>query len=201
MQILLKDNAIDIFADRNDKLSQPQINQIKYFGFSKTLNQNHFQYLGDDVVSTALELINFFDRKSIPYKLSNNLREIKDKTSKEQNDFSKIKMEATDFKNGIFDKDKFNEFCSFVNTQINRKLKPHQIKAAYHHYILKNAANFSVPGSGKTTTVITVYEKLKQERKVNTLFVVGPPSSFTAWKTEFGQTLNKAVKALILSGR
>ncbi|MCL2861747.1 MAG: DEAD/DEAH box helicase [Firmicutes bacterium] len=201
MQILLKNNIIKIVVEEHDKLTQPQINQIKYFGFSKGLDKDFYSVSGDDGISITMRLISYFDRKNIPYTLSKNLSEIKKKVSENQDSFSKIKKEAADFKEGIFDESKFNDFCSFINNHIKRKLKDHQIKAAYHHYLLKNAANFSVPGSGKTTTIITVYEKLKSEGVVDTLFVVGPPSSFKAWKTEFKETLGKVAKVSTLSGR
>jgi SNF2 family DNA or RNA helicase len=79
-------------------------------------------------------------------------------------------------------------------------LKEHQIKAALHLSYIKNGANFSVPGSGKTAVVLTVFEKLRLEGKVNTLFVVGPPSSFGPWKNEFKQTLGREPNHYIFAG-
>jgi len=81
-----------------------------------------------------------------------------------------------------------------------RKLKSHQIKAAFHLYSLKNGANFSVPGSGKTSVVLSVYEKLKREGEVNMLFVVGPPASFQPWQHEFESTLGRRPSTKILAG-
>ncbi|MBK8195141.1 MAG: DEAD/DEAH box helicase family protein [Lewinellaceae bacterium] len=65
---------------------------------------------------------------------------------------------------------------------------------------MKNGANFSVPGSGKTTTILSVYEKLRLEGKCNLLFIVGPPSCFQPWKNEFYETLGRKPTSLILSG-
>ncbi len=93
----------------------------------------------------------------------------------------------------------FVEFKKFTDT-LPRKLKPHQLKSAYHFYALKNGANFSVPGSGKTSTVLSVYEKLRTEGKCNLLFIVGPPSCFQPWKNEFKETLGRTPDSLILSG-
>jgi len=199
MLISLNDNVIDVYFENNE-LSQPQKNQIKYYGFDYIYGKNIFKFSGENSISKSLKLITYFDRQTINYSLSENLQEIVKKESQKKLDFSVIKKEAANFKSGFFDNQKFNNFCLFINKHIKRKLKAHQIKAAYHHYILKNAANFSVPGSGKTSTIITVYEKLKQERVVNILFVVGPPSSFTAWKTEFEQTLGKIANVCIFSG-
>ena len=94
----------------------------------------------------------------------------------------------------------FFSFCDFVAANTSRALKSHQLKAAYHLYLLGNGANFSVPGSGKTSVVLTVYEKLRLEGKVNTLFVIGPSSCFGPWKNEFKETLGRRLHYVILSG-
>ena len=66
-------------------------------------------------------------------------------------------------------------------------MKEHQVKAALHLCYIKNGANFSVPGSGKTTVVLTVYEKLRLEGKVNCLLLlvhrlVLGPGEVNLWK-------------------
>jgi len=198
MQITLNGNTLNVFYTY-DELSQVQKNQIRYYGFIHVPNQNRFQQSDDGIISMALKIIAYCDRQAIHYSLSDNLIELRENQLKMENAFMEVKLEAANYKNGIFNKKNFDSFCCFVNMNIKRKLKEHQIKAAYHHWVLKNAANFSVPGSGKTTTLITVYEKLKQEKTVNTLFVVGPLSSFTAWKNEYFQTLGKNAKICILS--
>ena len=43
-----------------------------------------------------------------------------------------------------------------------------------HMYYIKNGANFSVPGSGKTTVVLYMLEKIKLEDNVNTLILISP---------------------------
>ena len=105
-----------------------------------------------------------------------------------------------EFKEGVFKKDGFEKFSSFISKNISRKLKDHQLKAAFHLYLMGNGANFSVPGSGKTTVVLSVFEKLRLERKVNMLFVVGPPSCFGPWRKEFYSTFGREPYYKILAG-
>ena len=62
-----------------------------------------------------------------------------------------------------------------------RKLKSYQIKGVEYFLQIKHGANFSVPGSGKTTMVYAYFDKLKEEGIVNKIFVVGPFSSFSPW--------------------
>ncbi len=65
-----------------------------------------------------------------------------------------------------------------------RQLKPYQILPVYHLYALKNAANFSVPGSGKTTLALAVYALLRGEKFAKKLLVIGPYSCFMPWEDE-----------------
>jgi len=86
----------------------------------------------------------------------------------------------------------------FVSKSIalQRELKPYQEKGLTHFLQVKHGANFSVPGSGKTTMVYAYFDKLKQEGIVDKIFVVGPFSSFSPWEEEsekcFGRKLNSA---------
>lgn len=93
-----------------------------------------------------------------------------------------------------------------------RVLKPYQLLAAYHLAYSQNACNFSVPGSGKTSTVLAAYAYLSlmqdSQKHVDKLAIVGPLSSFLSWKSDFrdcfgyypsvleinGNTSNKAIE-------
>jgi SNF2 family DNA or RNA helicase len=77
-----------------------------------------------------------------------------------------------------------------------RELKPYQVKGVEHFLKIRHGANFSVPGSGKTTMVYAYFDELKRQGVVEKIFVVGPFSSFSPWEEEsekcFGQKLNSA---------
>jgi len=109
-------------------------------------------------------------------------------------------LKGGDFKKGSYDEFEFRKFNQFLDKALKRKLREHQKKSAYHLYLIKNGANFSVPGSGKTAVVLAVYEKLRAEGFVNTLFVIGPPSCFGPWKYEFEQTLGREPDYRVLAG-
>ena len=82
------------------------------------------------------------------------------------------------------------------STSFQRELKPYQIKGVEHFLKIKHGANFSVPGSGKTTMVYAYYDELKRHGIVDKIFVVGPFSSFSPWEEEsekcFGHKINSA---------
>lgn len=49
---------------------------------------------------------------------------------------------------------------------------------------LKHGANFSVPGAGKTRVSLALFDVLRARSEVEKLLVVGPKSSFEAWREE-----------------
>jgi SNF2 family DNA or RNA helicase len=81
-----------------------------------------------------------------------------------------------------------------------RKLKPFQIPAVAHMASVIHSANFSVPGSGKTTITLAAFAKLKQERGLKTLVVVGPRSSFAPWESEFEACIGKPGNVVRITG-
>jgi len=65
-----------------------------------------------------------------------------------------------------------------------RVLKPYQIMPVMHINGLTSVANFSVPGSGKTTIVLAGYSLLKKQDIVRKILVIGPYSSLMPWEEE-----------------
>lgn len=81
----------------------------------------------------------------------------------------------------------FDNFKTIVSQEITRPLKPEQEKASFFMTIMKRAANFSVPGAGKTAMMYGTFAYLSSPRvnEVDKLLVVSPLNAFAAWRTEF----------------
>ena len=108
----------------------------------------------------------------------------------EAENFAVFSKKAEDIRNNNISSDEFLSFCDVLaDTEFKRSLKPYQLLAAYHVAFSQNACNFSVPGSGKTSTVLAAYEYLRKcdnvDKKVEKIVVIGPLSSFIAWKLEY----------------
>jgi SNF2 family DNA or RNA helicase len=65
-----------------------------------------------------------------------------------------------------------------------RALRPHQLEGAAHALTAINAANFSVPGSGKTVTTLAAAIAHIQSDTVDVVVVVGPLACFDPWEQE-----------------
>lgn len=79
----------------------------------------------------------------------------------------------------------FAEFERILVQNMSRSLRPKQLRDAFFMLAMQKAGNFSVPGSGKTTSVLAVYCYLKHKDLVEKILVVGPKNCFKSWKDEF----------------
>lgn len=103
---------------------------------------------------------------------------------------SELIQEVIDDKKSIKEKrtsyriDKEFLIKTLTSSNFNRKLKIEQIRDALKLLDLKHGANFSVPGAGKTTTILAVHTVLKSMGIVSKLFVISPINAFISWEDE-----------------
>ena len=83
---------------------------------------------------------------------------------------------------------------------IKRRLLPHQWQPVAHLLAVPFAANFSVPGAGKTQIVLSAFQELKNRGVIDCLVVIGPASSFLAWTEESRAVLENPGKIVRLAG-
>lgn len=98
------------------------------------------------------------------------------------------KGELVDFPNDK--KDFYKEFTEIVQAEVSRPLYEIHLRSAYFMYEMARAANFSVPGAGKTAMLLGVFAYLNRENapfneKIDRLLVVSPLNAFDSWKREF----------------
>ncbi len=81
----------------------------------------------------------------------------------------------------------FENFEHIVSSEVTRPLKPEQEKASFYLSMMKRAANFSVPGAGKTAMMYGTYAFLSSEaeQEVDRILIVCPLNAFAAWQTEY----------------
>ncbi|HET8814513.1 MAG TPA: DEAD/DEAH box helicase [Solirubrobacterales bacterium] len=68
--------------------------------------------------------------------------------------------------------------------RFRRKLTRRQLENLGRLIALRHGANFSVPGAGKTSTLLALYEALRARGAVDRLLVVAPKNAFVAWEDE-----------------
>lgn len=77
------------------------------------------------------------------------------------------------------------EFAEVVNAAMVRPLKDRQMRDAFFLATMGRAGNFSVPGSGKTATVLGAFAFLAARNMVGRIMVVCPKNAFDSWATEW----------------
>lgn len=144
--------------------------------------------------------------KNIPLVFSENFkRKIINKLNDDKNFevFSKKALEIWDNKYDLVD------FKSFINAVTKsfplRKLYRLQVLSGYHLAFSQNACNFSVPGAGKTSIVYSAFAFLNNlsfdnPKFVNKILIIGPPSSFEPWETEFFECFGRKPKSFRFNG-
>jgi hypothetical protein len=81
-----------------------------------------------------------------------------------------------------------------------RKLLHYQARAVARHLANKNSADFSVPGSGKTTVALAYWALAQREEPRLGLLVVGPLSSFRPWEEEFLACFGRSPRSIRIRG-
>jgi SNF2 family DNA or RNA helicase len=80
--------------------------------------------------------------------------------------------------------DEIDRALRVFNWSSGRQLRPHQKDAAAHALTAINAANFSVPGAGKTAATLAVALTHLHARTIDLVVVVGPLACFAPWENE-----------------
>lgn len=81
-----------------------------------------------------------------------------------------------------------------------RDLKDYQKMPVEHMIRVGNAANFSVPGSGKTTMAYAALSRSLEDKTIQKILVIGPTASFVPWQEEYQECFGKAPRKLVVRG-
>lgn len=83
-----------------------------------------------------------------------------------------------------------NQLVEVPNLLKERKLTARQQENILYLLDMKNGANFSVPGAGKTLTALCVWQILKTRGLQGKLLVICPRSAFEAWQVETSESFD-----------
>lgn len=92
-----------------------------------------------------------------------------------------VEIKALDPKYETF----FSQYKSVVNEAFERHLRPQQMRDSFFMCAMSKSGNFSVPGSGKTASVLGVYAYLEAKGQASRIVVVCPKNAFESWRNEF----------------
>lgn len=85
----------------------------------------------------------------------------------------------------------YQEFKKIVEQSMERRLREKQAQDAFFMCAMTKSGNFSVPGSGKTSSALAVFSYLNYKGLVDRIVMIGPKSAFGSWIDEFDACFGK----------
>lgn len=138
-----------------------------------------------DIKKLIPKIENYCDRKGLDFRISDKLRIFLKSKDFQIEKRAKLGLDIKNKEESVLSG--FKIFEKIVNRELTRRLRPQQMWGSFHICMMNNAANFSVPGTGKTSIVYGAFSFLSSSDKseVDKIVVIGPKNSFLAWKDEF----------------
>ena len=81
--------------------------------------------------------------------------------------------------------ERYEKYKAVVDSRMVRPLRERQMWDSFFMCAMQKSANFSVPGSGKTASVLGVYAYLAAKGAVKRILVICPKNAFGSWMDEF----------------
>jgi len=144
------------------------------------LDEAHGCYLFSDqaeVHEVLRETVEYLSEEGIEFEVNEAVAGLLQRLQNEQEDYEEALQAGLEVQ--------CSEQMLDAHPHLVRQLKPYQLRSVQHLLTVQHGANFSVPGSGKTTVIYATLEILCRERAVEKLLVIGPRSCFLPWEEEF----------------
>ena len=199
IELALREVSLSITAEEGDFKPRHE-SQLAYWGLEHDPDARAFVASGSELPSLVTKIVAYLERERLRFRIAPPLQQMVRDQQQARMELDSANASCSQLRDGIIDQQLVKEFAAFLDTSIARPLKEHQFKAALHMLLAGNGANFSVMGSGKTSVVLVVFQKLRQLGVVDSLFVVGPPACFAPWRYEYRAVLGQDPSCQILAG-
>jgi SNF2 family DNA or RNA helicase len=178
-------------VDSDTKLYLASILHMNYDG-----RYQYFYANQGDIIQQAImirKIQGYFDRIGFPCQLDTEAKKIMEKLINSENELRDSATNGTEIK---LNPQNAPTIPGFIRT-----LKPYQITPVNHAFAGYYVANFSVPGSGKTTVAYATYALLKASSTVQKIMVIGPRSSFMPWEEEYESCFGNKPRSFRIVGK
>ena len=197
--IMILDGRV-IISDKAGEIAGRHRLQLNHWGFKFVPELKSFEASPQDMNATLEKVLTYFSRYELSCSLAPEVTERREERVRVKGELGVALQRGAAVKDGDVTTHRPDDFIQFLTTNVQRKLKEHQLKAVLHLLAVGNGANFSVPGSGKTTVVLAAFLWLRHLNLVDALFVVGPPSCFGPWRDEYKAVAGREASVALLAG-
>jgi SNF2 family DNA or RNA helicase len=199
IRITQQNDWIIIQADTGEFAPRHE-SQLAFWGFTYDKAKNRFLCPLPEKGDLITKLISYFRQAGLSFTLDVKIKALLATRENATKSLRDAIDRGRNLKEGILDSEDIRDFLLFLEKDVARALKQHQLKAALHLLYTENGANFSVPGSGKTAVVLAVFQWMRILGKIDSLFIVGPPACFGPWRSEYQAVLGVEPSCTILAG-
>lgn len=183
--LIVEDSSQTIFDWENSAF----FNVYLDFNEDKKNNSYYFSYTDKIQLSSIVrDIVNHFTEEGMEYNVDSEVGVIIKSLQESESEFIEAKSNTE------------KNITLSPSDSFKRQLKPYQEESLKHFLRVKHGANFSVPGSGKTTMVYSYFDRLRQEGIVEKILVIGPFSSFMPWEEESKECFGRKLKTARLVG-
>ncbi len=155
--------------------------------------------LGEEIAAITENLIDHFKRYDITIGLDNKCKDILSKKRESDEAFLDLMKRGFRAKKDV-SVDNRNQVVNLLSHGFKRTLKDFQLDAVYHLLVVNNGANYSVPGSGKTSIALAYYHILLKQAKIDGLLIIGPASCFEPWEHEYHECFGNKPNSVRIAG-
>lgn len=183
------DNLVLVSSSMISNLKRNRVYKLKlkrYVSRDKTEENKLFfrKEIGYIKYKKIIEIIEKYSSKNnIDFHVSKEVEEYIQKREIYINERSRVGLGIKSQTEEILEK--YNSYRAVIDSQMVRKLREKQAWDSFFMFAMRKSANFSVPGSGKTSSVYGVFSFLSYKGLVDKIVMIGPRSSFISWKDEF----------------
>lgn len=168
-------------------------------GFSE-LEKNKFvlnvsSLASRDLFETTRKIIDFIRGERLDYVANKGASDLIKKAAADLKKNREIKIAAKKLL-----KKKGRPSGDLASSDFKRTLKEYQEEPVRLMVNLPYAANFSVPGSGKTTMLYAAYSRLKAVGDIDKLFIIAPSAAYISWAEEYEKCYQKKPQIARLTG-
>ncbi|MFC2041928.1 DEAD/DEAH box helicase [Chloroflexota bacterium] len=162
--------------------------------------QYYWNNLGSEQLSIIVQnLIEHFERYKIDISIDTNCQMILDYKKRDEEDFKELVKRGRESKRKLLKKNR-DQIRKILADGFKRNLKDFQLDGIYHLSVIGNGANFSVPGSGKTSIALAYYHMLRIIEKIDAILIIGPASCFEPWEHEYSLCFGKEPNSVRIAG-
>lgn len=152
------------------------------------------------ITKVLTEIVDYYTSSGIELEYGTDTLKLIESVQSNNREFEHFIEHARNIWHGDFSMAEFDLFLQIAKAGLIRVPFEKQLLSSFHLFFSKNACNFSVPGTGKTTILYTAFNAMRNGGEIETLVVICPLSAFDTWIEEYFECFGILPKCIKVQG-